>query len=301
MSKTELFSNGNNQPALIIEGGAMRGIFAAGVLDCFMANDFRPFHSAYGVSSGSTNMASYLAGQPGRNRKIITDLSCRPDFINAGKFLRGGHYIDLDWLWQVVDKEHPLDTRALSNQPTAFYAVVTNVVTGKPEYLMPAGNTANDLLKASCAVPIAYRRFPRYGQKQFADGGIGDSIPVIEAYNRGARHIVVVLSRSGGYRKSPVKTPAVVRKVMKDYPMLAEAILQREQSYNRAIDFIESPPEDCRLEVISPSQAFKVSRTTTNAHKLANGYNMGFRAAEQFLASTPLFSPVTMEEGAALA
>jgi len=261
--------------ALVVEGGAMRGIFAAGVLDAFMENNYRPFDFCIGVSAGSTNLAGWLAGQHSRSFTAITDHSCRPEFINLQRFIRGGHFLDLDWLWEVLLKEFPLDHQTLASQPIPLFVVTTRLDNGQAEYIKITDKNAEQVLKASCSVPIAYRDCPLVNGAPMTDGGIADAIPVIEAYNRGARDITVVLSRPSGYRKKPAKSPWIVKKSFSRSPSLAQALLERVKKYNQAIDFIQSPPADCRVQVIAPPENFPVSRFTKNPVRLKEGYRMG--------------------------
>ena len=111
------------------------------------------------------------------------------------------------------------------------------------------------------------------------DGGVADSIPVIKAYNMGARDITVILSRQKGYRKSPPKIPWLLHKVLSKTPQLAKAMIRRADVYNRAIDFIENPPCDCQVYVLAPPDNFSVGRMTTSQAKLEAGYKMGLEAA----------------------
>ncbi len=273
----------SNAPhALVVEGGAMRGIFAAGVLDSFLDNQFIPFDFCMGVSSGSTNLAGFLAGQRGRSHKLITDYSCRSEFINPWRYLRGGHYLDLDWLWDISDREYPIDYATYRQRNIPFWVVTTNAVTGKPIYHRPAENDLSQTLMASCALPLAYRDFPTVKGERQADGGLADSIPVIEAYKQGAREITVILSRPKGFRMRQKRSPSTIRFLLNKYPALAEATVQRHKHYNTALDFIEKPPEDCKVNLLVPSSSFEVSRMTTDRNKLNAGYEMGISAGTQF-------------------
>ena len=273
----------NLKRALIVEGGAMRGIFAAGVLDSFLDNEFHPFSECYGVSAGSTNLAAYLTRQRGRSYKIITDYSCRPAFFNIKNFILGGHYINLDWLWKITHKECRLDSFVFEHQTTPFWVVTTNVLTGEAEYHQPNSSNLEHILLASCAVPLAYRDFPSVNTMPQTDGGVADSIPVIEAYNRGARHLTVILSQSLGYRKHPNKLAPLVKILLKSYPKLAAAMTNRHIAYNKAIDFIAQPPSDCTVDVIAPNKHFAVGRTTKKQDTLNHGYQMGILAGQQFV------------------
>lgn len=264
--------------ALVVEGGAMRGVFAAGVLDAFIENNYRPFDFCIGVSAGSTNLASWLAGQYFRSFTIITDHSCRPEFINLRRFVRGGHFLDLDWMFEVLLNEMPLDHRALMSQPIPLFVVTTRIDDGNAEYIQVTDKNAEQVLKASCSVPLAYRHYPVVNGAAMTDGGIADAIPVIEAYNRGARDITVVLSRPDGYRKKPPKSPWIVKKSFSRTPRLAQALLERAQKYNRALDFMQNPPADCRIRIIAPPLDFPVSRFTKSTVRLKEGYRMGKEA-----------------------
>lgn len=119
------------------------------------------------------------------------------------------------------------------------------------------------------------------------DGGVADSIPVLKAYEMGARKITVVLSRPLGYRKSPVRHGWLIQKLFRDTPKLAQAMLCRTEGYNRAIEFIHNPPADCELTVIAPPPTFSVGRTTTDQAKLQAGYQLGMAAAASVVAIAP--------------
>jgi predicted patatin/cPLA2 family phospholipase len=269
------------QHALVIEGGAMRGIFATGVLDGFIDSRYRPFDFCVGVSVGSTNLAAWLANQRGRNYRVITDYSCRPQFISFRRFITGGHWLDLDWLWDVTIREIRLDIDTFSRQAIPLYVGVTRVATGDAVYVKATGSNLEQLLKASCALPLVYRDFPVLDGEPLADGGVADSIPVAKAYEMGARQITVVLSHPRGYRKVSPRAPWLIRKLLSQTPQLAEAMIHRAESYNRSIDFIENPPEDCRVQVLAPPADFAVGRMTQNLSKLDAGYAMGLAAARR--------------------
>jgi predicted patatin/cPLA2 family phospholipase len=115
------------------------------------------------------------------------------------------------------------------------------------------------------------------------DGGVADSIPVIKAYEMGARDITVILSRPLGYRKKPSRSPWLLRRILSKTPRLAEAMITRAARYNHSIDFIENPPTGCRIRVIAPPASFTVGRMTTDSTKLNEGYAMGLEAAGAML------------------
>ncbi|UOB75253.1 MULTISPECIES: patatin family protein [Pseudoalteromonas] len=273
----------NIKHALVVEGGAMRGIFAAGVLDEFLSQNHQPFDCYFGVSAGATNVAAFLCKQPMRNYKVITDYSCRPEFINLARFLKGGHLFDLDWLWEETIREIRLQTEIFEQNPQPFYIVTTAIDSGKAYYLEATNDKMVEQLKASCAIPIAYRDYPIINNTPMTDGGVADSIPVIKAYEMGAREITVILSRSRGYKKKATKTSWLTKQIYKGYPALINAALNRADVYNKSIDFIENPPSDCIVNIIAPPKHFKVGRTTKSFNILNKGYQMGITEARAHL------------------
>jgi predicted patatin/cPLA2 family phospholipase len=273
----------NNNKALVVEGGAMRGIFATGVLDAFIQANYQPFNQCYGVSAGATNIAAYLCAQYKRNHAVITDYSCRPEFIDFVRFIKGGHLFDLDWLWQETIRDIRLDLDTFEKQASEFYIVTTNIQTGQAEYLKASATHLEQQLKASCALPIAYREFPVIDNLQLTDGGVADSIPIRKAYEMGNKEITVILSQPLGYKKKPSKAPWFVKCLYKKTPALAEATLRRAENYNQSIDFITNPPSDCKINIIAPPPNFAVGRTTKSFEKLSAGYEMGLNAGTHFL------------------
>ncbi|GAA70345.1 MAG TPA: patatin family protein [Pseudoalteromonas sp.] len=278
----------NSQHALVVEGGAMRGIFAAGVLDEFLAQQYQPFTSYFGVSAGATNVAAYLCKQATRNYKVITDYSCRPEFINLPRFVKGGHLFDLDWLWQETVREIPLNTDEFTQSPHDFYIVATAIESGQAHYLQATGSEMVEQLKASCAIPIAYRDYPKINGIAMTDGGVADSIPVKKAYEMGASEITVILSQPLGYRKKDVKVAWLTKQLYKNTPALAQASLQRSKNYNSSINFLHNAPPDCKINIIAPPAGFKVGRTTKNLAILNSGYQMGINEAKTYLGNPRL-------------
>lgn len=269
--------------ALVVEGGAMRGIFSAGVLDHLLDINYTSFDFCLGVSAGSTSLVSWLSHQKKRTYRVITDYSCRPEFINFKRFIKGGHWLDLDWLWRITIDDIPIDTNTLFTQNIPFYVVTTNINTGKAHYIQATPDNVIELLKASCSVPLAYRNYPLIDNQPMTDGGVADSIPVEKAYQMGAKEITVILSRPLGYVKKASKVPWLTRQFLSTQPQLAEAALQRANIYNRTISFINNPPPDCVIHVIAPPKNFPVGRLTKNRQKLDIGYQMGIEQSKNWL------------------
>lgn len=199
--------------------------------------------------------------------------------------MRGGHWLDLDWLWAITIRECRLDLARFAANPVPLTVVATRVADGQAAYLKANAAELEQQIKASCSVPLVYRDFVRIDGEAMTDGGVADSIPVRHAYEQGARDITVVLSRPLGYRKRAPRLPALHRYLLRETPALARASLSRHQSYNDAIDFIRQPPADCRIRVIVPPAGFRVGRMTTDRRRLEQGYQMGWQAALDYLGS----------------
>ncbi|OEE85581.1 patatin family protein [Enterovibrio norvegicus FF-162] len=273
------------QRALVVEGGAMRGIFASGVLDEFLEMGFRPFDFAIGVSAGASNLVSYLAEQPKRSYNVVTELATNTMFFNPARFVKGGNLIDVDWLWKTALERYPLDTDTLfTNIP--LLAAVTNVETASADYYWVNESNLSNVIEATSALPIAYRQTPCFSGGCYTDGGVADSIPVIEAYRRGARDITVILSQPESYEMTPMRLPSLMDHILKKHPSIANAMRQRADRYNASLAFIRQPPTDCKVRVIAPPETFPVGRFTMKKSKLDQGYDMGRQAAQTYLFKT---------------
>ena len=265
--------------ALVVEGGALRGVFSTGLLDGFLEARFNPFDLFIGVSSGASNLAAYLAGMIGRNRRIYLEYSLRPDFIDVPRFLRGGHLIDLDWLWDITIREIRLDLATIDARTQPFIVVLTDVQTGAAVYRRTNAVDLEQLLKASSAVPLLYRDYPRVDGRPMTDGGVADAIPVGEAIRRGARRIMVVRSRHRDYVKRNSPSEYLIRWYTRGYPFLQRAVANRVRRYNDTVALIRRPPEGVAIVEICPPPNFRVSRLSQDLAVLQEGYDQGRAAA----------------------
>lgn len=265
--------------ALVVEGGAMRGVFSTGVLDGFLEAGFNPFDLFIGVSSGASNLAAYLAGMRGRNAKIYLDYSLRPEFLSYRRFILGGHLLDLDWMWETTIREIRLDLEAIYSRRRPFIAVLTDVMTGSAFYRFTGASDLEQTLKASSAMPLVYRGFPLVDGHPFTDGGLADPLPVKAAIERGADRIMVIRSRAKEYRKKSSPFDRLVLRHVRDYPLLKETIKRRVEIYNESVDLIRTPPVDV-IEICPPVD-FRVSRLTRSRSVLEEGYAQGRAAAKE--------------------
>lgn len=253
----------------------MRGVFSTGVLDEFLANDFNPFDFYIGVSSGASNTAAYLAQMIGRNHKIFLDYSLRPEFINFYRFIRGGHLLDLDWLWDITIREIRLDLKTIYSKKKLFYVVMTDIRTGNAVYHPTSADDLEQALKASSAAPPLYRGFPKVNGRPMADGGIAEALPVREAIELGADRLMVIRSRPRRYRKRRELSDHILRWWFRDYPRLRDTVAERAERYNQALSFIRNPPAGISFVEVCPPDDFSVSRLTRDPIALQKGYEQG--------------------------
>ena len=266
---------GKVKTGLVVEGGAMRGIFATGVLDAFMKEKFNPFDVAIGVSAGSTIVAAYLAKMFQRNYHIYRDYSLRREFISVRRFLRGKHLLDLDWLWDVTVRDMPLDHSAILGSKTSFLVGLTEVKTGKAEYFKPGKNNLEAAIKASSALPVLYRNFINVDGTDYTDGGLSDPIPVRELYLQGARRIMVIRSRTYDHVVSTRQDTFLARIFLRKYPELLRSILDRPKVYNESVDFMRNPPRGTKIIEVNPPKGFRAQRLTRDLSALEEGYRSG--------------------------
>lgn len=270
--------------ALVAEGGGMRGIFSAGVLDVFMENNFKPFNLYIGVSAGACNLASHLAGQHQRNFRIYTRLMTRPDFISVKKFIAGSHFMDLDYLWETIDSEDPLAVTEIYHDKSRDFVIVgSSVDTGKPVYMQPEPDICSESLKASSAVPLLYREFLEINGVRLVDGGVTDPIPAGEAYRRGARRIVVIRTRPVFFRKKKGLENYLSSFATRKWPALSDAVKNQAKTYGRCVDFLLDPPHDAEIIQIAPEEPLKCGRTTQELDLLLADYKRGRSLGEAFV------------------
>ncbi|HEX7476604.1 MAG TPA: patatin family protein [Polyangiales bacterium] len=260
--------------ALVVEGGAMRGVFSAGVLDVFLEQDFDPFDLTIGTSAGACNLASHVAKQYGRNQRCYLRLMTQRAFIDPGRLWSRKHVMDLDWLWDELARVEPLDVAAIVASGKEFVAVTTSATTGQPRYLTPDHASMFTALKGSCALPILYRGPVSVDGEAVVDGGVSDPIAVAEAYRRGARRIVVVRSRPADVVKATGASDWIFSLVAGSRA-LGAAIRGTGAAYRQAVEFMQAPPADCQIIQVAPAAPLPVDRTTQDLAALEHTYELG--------------------------
>ena len=272
----------DSRTALVLEGGGMRGVFTAGVLDCFMDRGLR-FPYTIGVSAGASNGLSYISNQRGRSRFSDIDLLKEHNYIGWRHLLQGRGYIDLHYLFYVYpEKYFPFDYGAFFRAPGRFVMVVSNCQTGQAEYLEEKRdpNRLLEICKASCTLPVLCPVSYVDGVPM-VDGGVCDAIPVRHALDEGFERAVLVLTRNAGYRK-PAKEMRLPGFIYRQYPALRASLATRYRRYNETLDLVERLEHEGRAVVIRPREPLRVGRTCRDPRLLEALYEEGYACAEDF-------------------
>jgi len=260
--------------AIVVEGGAMRGIFSAGVLDVLLERGVE-FDLAIGTSAGAANLASFVAKQHGRNLRSYVDIMTRPELFSVRRALTGGHYMDLDWLWDRFAAENPLDEAAIARSSTQLVSVATCALTSEPLYFEHRSPNVHAEVKVGCALPLLYRGPLMVQGKLAVDGGLSDAIPAAEAYRRGARRIIVVRSRPANAMKERSPLEPLMAMLLRGQPAVAHATRQTAARYRQAVAFVTNPPPDARLIHLAPELPLRTGRTTQDKSALNADYETG--------------------------
>lgn len=268
---------------VIDTGGGLRGIYGAGVLDRCIEKGIS-FDRCIGVSAGSANAASFLAGQHGRNFRFYTQYAKRTDYMSASNILKKHSYLDLDYIYGVLSNsggEDPLDYDALMKNPTEYTVVATDAESGKPFYFSKADMRQNDygILKASCCIPIACKAYT-VGEKQYYDGGVSDAIPIEYALDAGADRIVLILTRPIDADVSFDKERLCSVLLKSKYPNVSEALLKRGERFHNSIELAKKLEKDGRLIIIAPSDIGHLKTLTKDIGDLTALYERGKQDAE---------------------
>lgn len=277
-----------NRQALVVEGGGMRGAFTSGVLDAFLQQQFNPFDLCVGVSSGSTNLANYLAAQQGRTLQIYLDHSLRSEFIQYGRFFKGGDLLDLKWMWDVVEKEHPLNQSHLFANHPEFYMVLTHAISGEATYIKASKDNILEGLRASSSIPVLTRQAVEVFGEPYFDGGVADALPIHwAAQQNNVSKLMVLRTRPKSYFKASSKGDQFLAKYMfKQQRGFAQSLLARTQRYNDSVEFVRSSSQQKILEVCPPDLKNMAGRLSKNKAKIRYSYDVGIetglKAIEQW-------------------
>lgn len=266
---------------LVLEGGAMRGMYTAGVLDVMMQNQIQ-IQGAIGVSAGALFGVNYLSGQAGRVIRYNKRFNHDKNYMDILPLLKEGNIISTEYAYHEVPYELDVfDDAAYKSaaETIPFYAVVTDIETGKPNYVrIRSVYKQMDVLRASASMPFVSKPV-EIGGRYFLDGGISDSIPFQWMLKNGYDRLIVVLTRDLSYHKEPM-SPALIRAFYRKYPALRQQLLQRHTIYNDAVEALKEYEREGRVFVIRPSSPIEIGRIESDPSKLQMVYELGLGDGE---------------------
>lgn len=268
--------------ALVLEGGGMRGAYTAGILDYFIDNDLY-FKNCYAVSAGACNCCNYLSKQKGRSYTIYVKYAHDKRYAGLSSYITTGNYFNKEFTMdELPNKILPYDYIEYQRTNANFYAVVTNIKTGKPEYLK-VENMKQDIdhIWASSSLPIIARSV-KIGNNEYLDGGVADSIPVMKAIEDGNKKVVVILTRDINYKKKATKLLPMIKVLYRGYPNIIKAIAKRHVNYNRTLKLLKQKEAKGEVFVIRPKKEINVGKLETDSEKLKQLYEAGYNDAKHY-------------------
>lgn len=267
------------QAGLVLEGGGMKGIYTAGVLDFFLEKRIE-FSGVYGVSAGACHMCSFLSKQKERALDISIDYLDSKRYCSVESLITTGDLFNATTCYKLIpDYLYPYDHDTFEQYQGKAYSVVTNIETGKAEYLR-LRDLRKDIIKvqASASLPLVSRNVKING-KLYLDGGISDAIPLQKSIVDGNRKNVVIMTKEEGYVRSAASSAqlALIKARYWKYPKVYELMAERHIQYNRCLKFIERQQESGQAFVIRPKNKSNVGRIEKDREKLIALYQEGYR------------------------
>ena len=267
---------------LVLEGGAMRGMYTAGVLDVFLEKCIS-VDAVVGVSAGALFGVNYLSRQKGRVIRYNKRFNSDKNYMGLRPLLREGNIVSTKYAYEEVPRKlDPFDDESYKKSGIPFYAVVTDIETGEPEYIQVySAFEQMDVLRASGSMPFVSKPV-LYNNKMYLDGGISDSIPFQWLSSQGYDKLIVILTRDMEYRKKPMSS-SLIKLFYKKQPQLSEKLLKRHDVYNKSVELLKHWENEGKVFVIRPSKPIEIGRIETNPDKLQEVYDLGLKDATESL------------------
>lgn len=269
---------------LVLEGGAQRAIYTAGVLDVFMENGIT-FDGVIGVSAGAIHGCSFVSGQHRRSIDYTLAYAGNKNYMSWYSFFTTGNVVNEEFCYHTLpEKLFPFDHKTFEANNTDFYAVCSNLQTGRAEYVKLAkmDNTGLAYVRASASMPFV-SQISEINGKKYLDGGICDSIPLQAFQKMGYERCVVVQTRAEGYQKKPNKLGWLAPFVYRKYPKFAAAIQNRHIMYNAELTQIKQAQKNGTAFVVRPSKNIKIHHMEKNKQVLQKVYDLGREDALRLL------------------
>lgn len=269
---------------LVLEGGAMRGLWTAGVTDVMMEHDIRP-DGLIGVSAGAAFGCNYKSRQVGRAIRYNTRFARDKRYSGLWSLVTSGDYFNANFDYHVVPYEYDLfDTKAFEENPMQFIVVCTDVLTGQAVYhdMQHVSYEELEWLRASASMPLVSKVVEVEGHK-LLDGGVSDSIPLSYFESIGYDRNVVILTQPLGYRKAPSKLMPLMRLSLRKYPQFVKAMSERYLMYNKQLEHVTQAEAKGRCLVIRPDEKIPIGHISHDADQMRRVYEIGRQVGERYI------------------
>lgn len=269
---------------LILEGGAMRGLFSAGVIDVLMENGVE-FDGLIGVSAGAAFGCNYKSGQIGRVLRYNTRFCRDKHYSGFGVLLKTGNIFSTEFCYGEVPLKYDVfDFDSFEKNPMEFFVVATDLETGKAVYHKYEGKHDHgfDWIRASASMPLV-SKIVKIDSMKLLDGGIADSVPVKYFESIGYDKNVVVLTQPEGYRKGKNSLMPLIKMKYRKYPNFLTTAQNRHKVYNDTLDYIKKKENEGSLLVIRPDCNLPVKKVEKDPERLKEVYEIGRRVATERL------------------
>lgn len=269
---------------LVLEGGAMRGLWTAGVIDVMMEHGIEP-DGLIGVSAGAAFGCNYKSRQIGRAIRYNMRFAKDSRYSGWRSLFTSGDYFNAEFGYHIVPKQYDIfDDDAFNQNPMEFIVVCTDVETGKPVYkpLTKVTSDTYDWIRASASMPLMSRVIELEGRK-LLDGGVGDSIPLEYFESMGYDRNLVILTQPMGYQKKHLKLMPLIRMTLRKYPNMIKAMNERHIMYNKELAYVEQAEKEGRCLVIRPDAKIPIGHISHNPDEMRNVYEMGRSVGERYI------------------
>ncbi len=265
-------------------GGGLRGNYVSGIIDYLLDNSI-DIEYCLGVSAGSANLITYIAGQRGRLKSFYEEYSFEKQYMGIGNYFSKGMYINLEYIYSDITNSYgknPLDFDAITKSTKKFVVAVTDSQTAEQKYFYKNDFAYDDftLLKASCALPIVTRQPVLFKNRRYFDGGISDPIPYKKAFEDGCDKLIICLTLPISHKKSAFPK-WLVNPLLFKYPQIAKTITMSHTLYHNRINEILELEEQGKVLILYPKDCFGIKTTTRNKIGLNKLYQLGYKDAEK--------------------
>ena len=269
---------------LVLEGGAMRGLFTAGIIDVMMEAGVEP-DGLIGVSAGAAFGCNYKSKQPGRAIRYNTRFAKDARYSGLKSLLTTGDYFNAQFGYHIVPYQYDLfDVAAFEQNPMEFIVVCTDVLTGQAVYHKMDRVDYDELewLRASASMPLASKVVEVAGCK-LLDGGVADSIPLAYFESIGYDRNVVILTQPEGYVKHRTKLMPLMRIGLRHYPEMIQAMDRRYLMYNRELEFVRQAEREGRCLVIRPDEKLPIGHISHDPEEMKRVYQIGREMGDRYI------------------